>query len=1067
MRKLFTLASLLIFLVNFIAVSQNNPARWDQVMRLKSLSVNIHADLFTATTFLEMEFFNPREREMEGLYRFSLQPGQVITAFQLELNGTYRDGSIEEKWKAVNAYNTIVGKRIDPALLQFESENNYSLRIYPLPGKGSRKVTITIQQILKANQGFVDYALPFSVRDSIALVKILVQVDKKFVPSIRNGFLAGQSFSSVTDHHELTFVRKNNRLDQPISFSIPLSFQETWVCSKTVGEQTFFALWYKPAIQRKYTIKPASVAVYWDASASAANRDIKREINFLRQYISFNNISQLTIIPFNHKILDTTIFAIAKGTEVGWQNYLSSLQYDGATQFGCLDLSKAKSDIIFVFSDGKNSYGNNYSSPSSTQVYCIHAGGDINHKNLQSIIGQSGGRYINLNTVSFSEAIRSTQQAENLLLDISSNSGKTIIDQELPMMRDDQILITGVMHGTKDNLIFRYGNNDKVKATEEAEIDNRDECTASAVDRLAMLINFKNVTASKDWYNILAFGTKEKVVTSRTSYIVLERVEDYIKFNITPPKELEEQVLPFLIKKDPKQNRENLRQQNILTKRDALLNCYNQRISWWDKSEKPILPGSMASWANQIPQLTQTGQNGFSIESFPTTQFTNGGALLNDVVVIGYATSNRANITGAISILRQNELNGALSVEQALSGRVPGLQIQQSPGFDQRAIINLRGASSLSSNNQPLFVLDGVPVTGDINRLVDMHNVQTIEVIKNPTVALLYGSRVSNGVIIITTKRGMGHRNYSSPRTYKLKNIEDVEYLVEIKRTPVEQKLVKYKELKLTHGNYAGFYFDMAQHLFEAGFSEAAFSVLINAAEISEGNYAVLRAIGYTLENWKHFDEAIKIYKFLVSEYPQDMQSHSDLAMAYYQNGNYKLAAEVMDVALQTEFEYADAGTINTKDVLLNQLNAIISLHTNALDSSSLNPAYIRPLPVDLRIVLESNLGSLAGYVTIIEPGGKRCSLGKPTVQGGRITSDQYYPTVSEYEIKDAVKGKYKIQIDGYYDSGQFNSGVGIPAFIKVTTYKNFGRSNQQITVGNVIMDNQEGSIEIGEVIWK
>ncbi len=66
----------------------------------------------------------------------------MITAFQLGLNGKYRNGSIEEKWKAANAYNRIVGKRIDPALLVMEYADHYSLRIYPVPAKGSRKITI-------------------------------------------------------------------------------------------------------------------------------------------------------------------------------------------------------------------------------------------------------------------------------------------------------------------------------------------------------------------------------------------------------------------------------------------------------------------------------------------------------------------------------------------------------------------------------------------------------------------------------------------------------------------------------------------------------------------------------------------------------------------------------------------------------------------------------------------------------------------------------------------------------------------------------------------------------------
>ena len=119
--------------------------KWNRQMQLANCTINIKCGQFTATTFIEMEFYNPYEQEQEGLYQFQLKPGQAITAFQLELNGKYRDGTLEEKWKATNAYNRIVGKRIDPALLTMDYKDHYSLRIYPVPPKGGRKITFTIQ----------------------------------------------------------------------------------------------------------------------------------------------------------------------------------------------------------------------------------------------------------------------------------------------------------------------------------------------------------------------------------------------------------------------------------------------------------------------------------------------------------------------------------------------------------------------------------------------------------------------------------------------------------------------------------------------------------------------------------------------------------------------------------------------------------------------------------------------------------------------------------------------------------------------------------------------------------
>src|SRR5690606_39170601 len=92
MRKyLLLLSGLFAFLTVF---SQNNGRLLDWPMKLNHLYIKVHADAFTAITFMEMEFCNPNDKEIEGLYNFQLEPGQAITAFQLELNGKYRDGSI-------------------------------------------------------------------------------------------------------------------------------------------------------------------------------------------------------------------------------------------------------------------------------------------------------------------------------------------------------------------------------------------------------------------------------------------------------------------------------------------------------------------------------------------------------------------------------------------------------------------------------------------------------------------------------------------------------------------------------------------------------------------------------------------------------------------------------------------------------------------------------------------------------------------------------------------------------------------------------------------------------------
>lgn len=126
---------------------------------------------------------------------------------------------------------------------------------------------------------------------------------------------------------------------------------------------------------------------------------------------------------------------------------------------------------------------------------------------------------------------------------------------------------------------------------------------------------------------------------------------------------------------------------------------------------------------------------------------------LDEVVVVGYGTQKKVNLTGAVSSVDIKELESrpVVNVVEALQGTTPGLTIQQSnsqPG--SRPSINIRGVNTLN-NNDPMVIIDGIQ--GDIQN-VNMNDIENISVLKDAASAAIYGSRASNGVILITTRKG-------------------------------------------------------------------------------------------------------------------------------------------------------------------------------------------------------------------------------------------------------------------------------------------------------------------------
>jgi TonB-linked SusC/RagA family outer membrane protein len=157
--------------------------------------------------------------------------------------------------------------------------------------------------------------------------------------------------------------------------------------------------------------------------------------------------------------------------------------------------------------------------------------------------------------------------------------------------------------------------------------------------------------------------------------------------------------------------------------------------------------------------------------------------LLEEVVVIGYGTARRSEVTGSIASIKSEDIDRlkSTSFEQALQGQVAGVQVVQTEGGPDAAMkIRVRGATSVNAGNDPLYVIDGFPLSGagvgisagegnsSVNPLstIDPANIESIEILKDASAAAIYGSRGANGVVIITTKKGRSGSTNMTYRTY-------------------------------------------------------------------------------------------------------------------------------------------------------------------------------------------------------------------------------------------------------------------------------------------------------------
>ena len=156
-------------------------------------------------------------------------------------------------------------------------------------------------------------------------------------------------------------------------------------------------------------------------------------------------------------------------------------------------------------------------------------------------------------------------------------------------------------------------------------------------------------------------------------------------------------------------------------------------------------------------------RNRIDVQLLPDTE------LLSDAIVIGYGNTTKKDLTGSVSSVGTKDFNNGLisSPEQLINGKVAGVQIMSASGSPTSgSTIRIRGGASLNASNDPLIVLDGIPLEiggisgndGNFMSMINPADIESMTVLKDASSTAIYGSRASNGVIIITTKKGSGSK---------------------------------------------------------------------------------------------------------------------------------------------------------------------------------------------------------------------------------------------------------------------------------------------------------------------
>ena len=659
-------------------------------MVLQDLSIDILVIGQTAVTTMEMTFYNPNSRVMEGEFQFPLANGQQVSRFALDINGKLREGVVVDKTAGRKAFEEIVRRGVDPGLLEKTEGNNFKARVYPMLAKGTRRVLIAFEQELHERDGQDYYFLPITANTTLKNFKVRTEVVSRFVKAdIQNSLQL--DFKQARNSYISEVSQQNFVLNQNIALTFP-KIEKPQSISATKGNKTYcYGNIALATAQPKNKPIPTEIGLLWDASHSASNRDRAKEFAFLDAYFKALKNVKVVLSSFNIRTDKPLTFEVKNGDWQALKSHLENLPYDGATDGNAINFS-LKADELLLFSDGIFNFGskdfsvNDAVKQAKTPVTVVNASAVANTPKMQYLANATGGSFIDLTTLTTDQALKVAQTVPFQLLDIEVKNGKiaNIFPQKGTAISKGNFTLAGELQTKEASLVLSFGYFKNVIVQKEIHFAANPDASGSEFELLRRIWAEKQIVQLEregaEQKQIDAVGREYGIVTEGNSLIVLETVEDYVRYRITPPEELAKEYYARL---NSQAEEKKERKKEIL---EDLIEQSNEQTEWWktvyplkDKKTKNkkqlnvvvdeitdnraeikdevIASAETAKMEESVPQAeVQAQARRISMRGISSVSEDNDSAELNEVVVRGYAPMMKRSLTGSVSVIATNDV---------------------------------------------------------------------------------------------------------------------------------------------------------------------------------------------------------------------------------------------------------------------------------------------------------------------------------------------------------------------------------------------------------------------------
>jgi hypothetical protein len=516
---------------------------------LQSLDIQVEVTGNVASTRYTMVFKNKTDRVLEGELVFPLPNERSVSYYALDINGLMREAVPVEKPTAAQIFEET--EEMEQTEAQAEDTG---FRIYPIPAKGTRTVSIGYEEELTLEKELMYYRLPMAYPNVLEKFTMNATVwkssHKPLVPESEEEIL----FDTTGESYAASFARENYKSNRSLIFALPAPVDSAHLIMQPVQVGYYFLASVAPEMETRKKHWDDELAIIWDVSLSASERNLQLEIEMLEILFNEKKNAKVHLYFLNNELKKIGEYAVANGK---WERLKTALQtavLDGGSDYSKINLHISEFEFlnivgneILFFSDGistlsdadflKNTLAESPFFIKNRPVHCFVSSEKADPKTMKLIAGKTKGKFVNINSLSFENL--KTELLNETLQFLGTEYEDVIRDvyPSIAMPVNGSFSVAGISDIHNAELTLLFGFNDEVKQRVQVKLDAKYVGRQGNLDKIwaqkkiaELDLNYESNRAA-----LAKLGQQFGIATRNTLLIVPETTEDassYVQRNI-------------------------------------------------------------------------------------------------------------------------------------------------------------------------------------------------------------------------------------------------------------------------------------------------------------------------------------------------------------------------------------------------------------------------------------------------------------------------------------------------------------------------------------------------------